>query len=141
MPIAGTVVAMNVAAGDSAGASEFAILERWERILEKVYSPGKGEVRIAIVGKYTALTDAYKSLIEALTLSVLGGVFGIILGILVATLVNHAIAGAAGGWPSNPIAPRRSVASGTAAPPAVRSPRQDECARSRRAPERFPTAR
>ncbi len=41
-------------------------LERWERILEKVYSPGKGEVRIAIVGKYTDLKESYKSLNEAL---------------------------------------------------------------------------
>ncbi|HET6984426.1 MAG TPA: CTP synthase [Myxococcaceae bacterium] len=41
-------------------------LERWERILEKVYSPGKGEVRIGIVGKYTDLKESYKSLNEAL---------------------------------------------------------------------------
>jgi len=41
-------------------------LERWERILEKVYSPGKGEVRVGIVGKYTDLKESYKSLNEAL---------------------------------------------------------------------------
>ncbi|HEY3586930.1 MAG TPA: CTP synthase, partial [Myxococcaceae bacterium] len=41
-------------------------LDRWERILEKVYSPGKGEVRIWIVGKYTDLKESYKSLNEAL---------------------------------------------------------------------------
>jgi CTP synthase len=41
-------------------------LERWERILEKVYSPAKGEVRIGIVGKYTDLKESYKSLNEAL---------------------------------------------------------------------------
>src|SRR6201999_1619170 len=41
-------------------------LERWERILEKVYSPVKGEVRIGIVGKYTDLKESYKSLNEAL---------------------------------------------------------------------------
>ena len=41
-------------------------LDRWERILEKVYSPGKGEVRIGIVGKYTDLKESYKSLNEAL---------------------------------------------------------------------------
>ena len=41
-------------------------LERWERILEKVYSPGKGEVRIGIVGKYMDLKESYKSLNEAL---------------------------------------------------------------------------
>jgi len=41
-------------------------LERWERILAKVYSPQKGEVRIGIVGKYTDLKESYKSLNEAL---------------------------------------------------------------------------
>jgi CTP synthase len=41
-------------------------LDRWERILEKVYSPAKGEVRIGIVGKYTDLKESYKSLNEAL---------------------------------------------------------------------------
>jgi CTP synthase len=41
-------------------------LERWERIVEKVYQPGRGEVRIAIVGKYVDLKEAYKSLNEAL---------------------------------------------------------------------------
>ena len=41
-------------------------LERWEKILERVIKP-EGEVTIAIVGKYTGLLDAYKSLAEALT--------------------------------------------------------------------------
>jgi CTP synthase len=41
-------------------------LDRWERIVEAVRSP-EGEVRIAIVGKYTSLLDSYKSLAEALT--------------------------------------------------------------------------
>ena len=41
-------------------------LERWERIVEKIYTPAKGEVRIAIVGKYTDLKESYKSLNEAL---------------------------------------------------------------------------
>ncbi len=40
-------------------------LERWERISDVVQSP-EGEVTIAIVGKYTGLKDAYKSLSEAL---------------------------------------------------------------------------
>ena len=40
-------------------------LERWEDIVERVHKP-EGEVTIAIVGKYTGLKDAYKSLIEAL---------------------------------------------------------------------------
>jgi len=40
-------------------------LDRWERIVEAVRSP-EGEVRIAIVGKYTNLLDSYKSLGEAL---------------------------------------------------------------------------
>jgi CTP synthase len=41
-------------------------LDRWERIVEKVYLPSRGEVRIAIVGKYVDLTESYKSLNEAL---------------------------------------------------------------------------
>jgi CTP synthase len=40
-------------------------LSRWEQIVHTLTHPD-GEVNIAIVGKYTALTDAYKSLIEAL---------------------------------------------------------------------------
>jgi CTP synthase len=40
-------------------------LERWEGISRAVATP-EGEVNIAIVGKYTGLKDAYKSLIEAL---------------------------------------------------------------------------
>ncbi|KZL21906.1 CTP synthase [Pseudovibrio axinellae] len=40
-------------------------LSRWEKIVESLFSP-EGEVTIAIVGKYTVLKDAYKSLIEAL---------------------------------------------------------------------------
>ncbi|MEL0105770.1 MAG: CTP synthase, partial [Rhodospirillaceae bacterium] len=41
-------------------------LSRWEEIVERVTKP-EGEVTIAIVGKYTQLPDAYKSLAEALT--------------------------------------------------------------------------
>jgi CTP synthase len=41
-------------------------LARWERISRTVHNP-EGEVTIAVVGKYTGLKDAYKSLIEALT--------------------------------------------------------------------------
>ncbi len=37
----------------------------WEEISTKIQNP-EGEVNIAIVGKYTVLKDAYKSLIEAL---------------------------------------------------------------------------
>ncbi len=40
-------------------------LSRWEGISNAVANP-EGEVTIAIVGKYTELKDAYKSLIEAL---------------------------------------------------------------------------
>jgi len=40
-------------------------LTRWEEISHRLSHPD-GEVNIAIVGKYTALTDAYKSLVEAL---------------------------------------------------------------------------
>jgi CTP synthase len=41
-------------------------LERWETIARKVYSPARGEVRVAIVGKYVNLKESYKSLNEAL---------------------------------------------------------------------------
>ncbi len=40
-------------------------LGRWEEISHRLSHPD-GEVTIAIVGKYTGLTDAYKSLVEAL---------------------------------------------------------------------------
>jgi CTP synthase len=40
-------------------------LTRWEHIVKRLKSPD-GEVTIAVVGKYTELKDAYKSLIEAL---------------------------------------------------------------------------
>ncbi|RAK61145.1 CTP synthetase [Phenylobacterium hankyongense] len=40
-------------------------LGRWETIAHTLSHPD-GEVNIAIVGKYTGLTDAYKSLVEAL---------------------------------------------------------------------------
>jgi len=40
-------------------------LSKWERISRRVASPD-GDVSIAIVGKYTGLKDAYKSLSEAL---------------------------------------------------------------------------
>ncbi|MDJ0929660.1 CTP synthase [Breoghania sp.] len=40
-------------------------LSRWEAISKAIANP-EGEVTIAIVGKYTGLKDAYKSLIEAL---------------------------------------------------------------------------
>ncbi len=40
-------------------------LKKWDEILERVQHP-KGEVNVAIVGKYTGIGDAYKSLGEAL---------------------------------------------------------------------------
>ena len=40
-------------------------LARWKRIVDVVRAPD-GEVRIAVVGKYTNLLDSYKSLAEAL---------------------------------------------------------------------------
>jgi CTP synthase len=41
-------------------------LARWQLINERVRNP-EGDVTIAIVGKYTGMKDAYKSLIEALS--------------------------------------------------------------------------
>ncbi|MDE2516849.1 MAG: CTP synthase, partial [Rhodospirillales bacterium] len=40
-------------------------LSRWQNIVDAVRAP-EGEVRIAVVGKYTNLLDSYKSLAEAL---------------------------------------------------------------------------
>ncbi|MEQ9327316.1 MAG: CTP synthase, partial [Rhodospirillales bacterium] len=42
-------------------------LDTWRRISQVVRAPEGGEVTIAVVGKYTVLLDAYKSLGEALT--------------------------------------------------------------------------
>ncbi len=41
-------------------------MSRWNAVSERQHNP-EGEVTIAIVGKYTGLKDAYKSLTEALT--------------------------------------------------------------------------
>ena len=41
-------------------------LRRWEAMVEKVKHPPRGRVRIAVVGKYTAVVDSYKSIKEAL---------------------------------------------------------------------------
>ncbi len=41
-------------------------LAKWLDVVDRIHNP-EGEVRIAIVGKYTALEDAYKSIAEALT--------------------------------------------------------------------------
>jgi CTP synthase len=41
-------------------------LRRWEDVMDRLVN-AEGEVRIAIVGKYTQLEDAYKSIAEALT--------------------------------------------------------------------------
>jgi CTP synthase len=41
-------------------------LTGWRRIVERIKSPRGGTVRIAVVGKYTALVDAYKSIEQAL---------------------------------------------------------------------------
>ncbi|MCA8869798.1 MAG: CTP synthase [Rhodobacteraceae bacterium] len=41
-------------------------LAKWRDVADRVYHPD-GEVRVAIVGKYTQLEDAYKSIAEALT--------------------------------------------------------------------------
>ena len=41
-------------------------LARWRDVVDRIHHP-EGEVRVAIVGKYTQLEDAYKSIAEALT--------------------------------------------------------------------------
>lgn len=41
-------------------------LDPWRSMVETIARPNNGRVRIAVVGKYTALVDAYKSVQEAL---------------------------------------------------------------------------
>ena len=41
-------------------------LARWADVMDRITHP-EGEVRVAVVGKYTQLEDAYKSIAEALT--------------------------------------------------------------------------
>ena len=41
-------------------------LTRWDDVADRIYNP-EGQVKVAIVGKYTQLEDAYKSIAEALT--------------------------------------------------------------------------
>ena len=41
-------------------------LAKWEDVIDRIHN-AEGEVRVAIVGKYTQLEDAYKSIAEALT--------------------------------------------------------------------------
>jgi len=46
---------------------KFSDLEKWQaKVVERVLNP-KGKIRIAFVGKYIALQDAYKSVYESLT--------------------------------------------------------------------------
>ena len=40
-------------------------LEKWRDFVDRVKHPDKGEVKIALIGKYTELPDAYKSISEA----------------------------------------------------------------------------
>jgi CTP synthase len=41
-------------------------LSSWEAVAHKIHKPSFGSVRVAMVGKYTDLTESYKSLSEAL---------------------------------------------------------------------------
>ncbi|PPQ36351.1 CTP synthase [Rhodoblastus acidophilus] len=41
-------------------------MKRWQAVSQAIHNP-EGQVTIAVVGKYTGMLDAYKSLIEALT--------------------------------------------------------------------------
>ncbi|PYE85703.1 CTP synthase [Pseudoroseicyclus aestuarii] len=42
------------------------VMDKWEDVMDRLEN-AEGEVRVAIVGKYTQLEDAYKSIAEALT--------------------------------------------------------------------------
>lgn len=46
-------------------ASQEAQLNDWKEIVHRIKKPSKGTVRIAIVGKYIELPDAYKSIVES----------------------------------------------------------------------------
>jgi CTP synthase len=46
--------------------SERPDLAEWRALVDRVKAPSRGEVRIAVVGKYVALVDSYKSVQEAL---------------------------------------------------------------------------
>ncbi len=48
------------------GGAQAPDISGWRQISERIHAP-EGEVTIAVVGKYTGMKDAYKSLIEALT--------------------------------------------------------------------------
>ncbi len=39
----------------------------WEVMIQRLIAPSRGEIEIAVVGKYIALQDSYKSIYEALT--------------------------------------------------------------------------
>ena len=41
-------------------------LRRWDDVADRIYNP-EGVVRVGLVGKYTQLEDAYKSIVEALS--------------------------------------------------------------------------
>ena len=41
-------------------------LQPWRKMVNTIKTPGNGQVRIAVVGKYTELVDSYKSVQEAL---------------------------------------------------------------------------
>ncbi|MCF6174672.1 MAG: CTP synthase [Victivallaceae bacterium] len=41
-------------------------LTAWKKMIEKAINPTQGEVKIAVIGKYISLKDAYKSIYEAL---------------------------------------------------------------------------
>lgn len=50
-------------------------MERWDEVADRIHNP-EGQVTIAVVGKYTGLKDAYKSLIEALSHGGMANRFG-----------------------------------------------------------------
>jgi CTP synthase len=52
-------------------------LSRWEEVVQRVKSPRRGTVRIAVVGKYTSLVDSYKSIQEALIHGGIGNDVGV----------------------------------------------------------------
>jgi len=68
-------------------------LDDWTKMTERIIRPSRGNVRIAVVGKYTELVDSYKSIQEAL---IHGGIANDV-GVEIDWLSSEAFEGEGGG--------------------------------------------
>src|SRR5262249_34358317 len=67
-------------------------LKDWQKFVERVVSPSK-RVRIAVVGKYTDVRDAYKSIYESLSHAAASEDCGIDLKLIDAESLEHGVDG------------------------------------------------